>query len=124
MFGPTFSMSLTHAMEMNLRWDNASRTLRAGLLGTIHEIPKNYSSETMLFLGSQERGKIHCGEERDLGVRLDINRQENKMNRRCHQSHERPSSFSSTARIHSMSTQSTSVRTSVMLSILHGRQLA
>ena len=36
------------------RWDNATKTLRAGLLGSIAEIPAAYTSETMLFLGSAE----------------------------------------------------------------------
>jgi hypothetical protein len=42
---------ITHAMEMNLYWDNATSTLQAGLLGSVASIPVNYTSETMLFKG-------------------------------------------------------------------------
>ena len=42
---------VTHAMEMNMLWDTPTRTLQAGLLGSVSSVPANYSSETMLFLG-------------------------------------------------------------------------
>ena len=32
-------------------WDTPTRTLQAGLLGSVSSVPANYSSETMLFLG-------------------------------------------------------------------------
>ena len=46
---------VTHAMEMNLAWSTASRSLQAGLLGSIREIPANYTAETLLFLGPGAR---------------------------------------------------------------------
>ena len=46
---------VTHAMEMNLFWSNASKSLEAGLLGSIREIPANYTAETLLFLGPDAR---------------------------------------------------------------------
>jgi len=45
---------ITHAMEMNLRWDNASGTLSAGVLGSVESIPANYTTETMLFRGPSD----------------------------------------------------------------------
>jgi hypothetical protein len=67
---------ITQAMEMNLQWSNSSSSmpastsvdshadegtsggssgaLEAGLLGSITEIPANYTSETMLFLGRRD----------------------------------------------------------------------
>ena len=44
----------THAMEMNLYWEASTNTLQAGLLGSITDIPANYTSETMLYLGADD----------------------------------------------------------------------
>ena len=41
---------ITNAMAMNMVFDPASRTLGAGLLGSIDTIPANYTSETMLYV--------------------------------------------------------------------------
>ena len=46
---------VTQTMEMNMAWDAATATLEAGLLGSVAEIPANYTSETMLFLGNRTR---------------------------------------------------------------------
>jgi hypothetical protein len=47
---------ITHAMEQNLHWEEGrgGGTLQAGLLGSIAQIPANYTAETMLFLGARE----------------------------------------------------------------------
>ena len=46
---------ITQTMEMNLAWDVTTATLEAGLLGSVAAIPANYTSETMLFLGTRTR---------------------------------------------------------------------
>jgi hypothetical protein len=42
---------VTQAMEMNMRWIPAKSIYTAGPLGSIDDIPGNYTVETMLFLG-------------------------------------------------------------------------